>query len=130
MPFLEMTSRQDLARELDTSEKNLTYLIYKVPDRNRYRTFEIPKKNGDKRIITAPNKYLKALQRKLADKLNEVYPGRAVVHGFSIGKNTYSGAKQHLHKRWIINIDLEDFFPSIHFGRVKGMFQARPFCFN
>lgn len=130
MPFLEINTRQDLARELNTTEKKLTYLIYKVPDSKRYKTFEIPKRNGEKRQITAPNKYLKALQRKLADKLNEVYPGRAEVHGFSKGKNTYSGAKQHLHKRWIVNIDLEDFFPSIHFGRVRGMFQARPFSFD
>ena len=130
MPFLETITRQDLARELNTTEKKLTYLIYKVPDSKRYKSFEIPKRNGEKRQITAPNKYLKALQRKLADKLNEVYPGRAEVHGYSKGRNTYSGAKQHLHKRWIVNIDLEDFFPSIHFGRVKGMFQARPFSFD
>lgn len=130
MPFLEITNRQDLARELDTTEKNLTYLIYKVPDTKRYRSFEIPKRNGGNRQITAPNKYLKALQRKLADRLNVVYPGRSDVYGFAKGKNTYSGARMHLHKRWIVNLDLKDFFPSIHFGRVKGMFQAKPFCFD
>lgn len=130
MPFLDMTNRHDLARELNTTERKLTYLIYKVPDTERYRSFEIPKRNGEKRQITAPNKYLNALQRKLADKLNEVYSGRPEVHGFSRGKNTYSGAKQHVHKRWVVNLDLEDFFPSIHFGRVKGMFQARPFSFD
>jgi hypothetical protein len=30
-------------------------------------------------------------------------------------------------KRWVLNIDLEDFFPSIHFGRVRGALEAKPF---
>lgn len=130
MPFLEITNRSDLARELDTKEMNLTYLIYKVPEEDRYFSFEIPKRGGGMRTISAPNKMLKAIQRKIAHKLIEVYPGRTEVYGFAKGKNTYGGALAHLHKRWVVNLDLEDFFPSIHFGRVKGMFQAKPFCFN
>lgn len=130
MPFLEITNRRDLAEELGTTDKNLSYIIYKIPDGKRYRTFEIPKRNGGTRMITAPDMRLKAIQRQLADKLIEIYPGRREVHGFAKGKNTYSNARLHLHRRWIVNIDLEDFFPSIHFGRVKGMFQAKPFSFN
>jgi RNA-directed DNA polymerase len=33
-------------------------------------------------------------------------------------------------KRFVLNIDLLDFFPSIHFGRVRGMFTARPYNCN
>lgn len=130
MPFLEITNRRELAEELGTTDKKLAYIIYKIPDDKRYRTFDIPKRNGGTRKITAPVIQLKAIQRQLANKLIEIYPGRREVHGFAKGKNTYSNAQLHVHRRWIVNIDLEDFFPSIHFGRVRGMFQAKPFSFS
>lgn len=130
MPFLDIIDRRGLAEFLDTTDKKLAYVIYKIPDDKRYFKFEIPKKSGGTRTIMMPDARLKAIQRKLAERMLEVYPGRFEVHGFSKGKNTYSNAQAHLRKRWIVNIDLEDFFPSIHFGRVKGMFLARPFAFN
>lgn len=130
MPFLDIIDRRGLAELLGTTDKKLAYVIYKIPDDKRYFKFEIPKKSGGARTIMMPDVRLKAIQRKLAEKMLEVYPGRFEVHGFAKGKNTYSNAQLHLRKRWIVNIDLEDFFPSIHFGRVKGMFLARPFAFN
>jgi len=40
-----------------------------------------------------------------------------------------SNAGQHVRASLILNIDILDFFPSIHFGRVKGVFQNFPFRF-
>ena len=37
---------------------------------------------------------------------------------------------QHRNKKLIISFDIEDFFPSITFARVSGMFQSEPFNFN
>lgn len=130
MPFLEISNRADLARVLGTTEQKLAYVIYKIPDSCRYHSFEIPKRNGGTRLINAPDKRLKALQRKLADYLSEVYPKHLAAYGFVEGKNTYLNASVHLKRRWVVSIDIKDFFPSIHFGRVKGMFQSRPFSFD
>jgi hypothetical protein len=41
-----------------------------------------------------------------------------------------TNAKQHVNAGVILNIDLLDFFPSIHFGRVRGVFAKRPFNFS
>lgn len=130
MPFLEISNRADLARVLGTTEQKLAYVIYKIPDSCRYHSFEIPKRNGGTRLINAPDKRLKALQRKLADYLSEVYPKHLAAYGFVEGKNTYLNASVHLKRRRVVSIDIKDFFPSIHFGRVKGMFQSRPFSFD
>jgi hypothetical protein len=45
-----------------------------------------------------------------------------IVHGFKRDRNILSNAKQHRHRRWVFNLDLQDFFPTIHFGRVRGFF--------
>jgi len=38
--------------------------------------------------------------------------------------------KQHVKKRYLVNLDLENFFPTINFGRVRAIFLARPFLFT
>ena len=36
-------------------------------------------------------------------------------------------AEKHVARRWVFNVDLENFFPSINFGRVRGLFLAKPY---
>jgi RNA-directed DNA polymerase len=43
------------------------------------------------------------------------------------GKSIVTNAQRHANKRYVLNIDLENFFPSINFGRVRGMFMAVPY---
>ncbi|MCF2145805.1 reverse transcriptase family protein [Desmonostoc muscorum LEGE 12446] len=38
--------------------------------------------------------------------------------------------KAHTKKRYVLNLDLTDFFPSINFGRVRGMFMATPYSLH
>lgn len=126
--ILSVLDLESLARLLDVQPKSLAYIIYKVKDEDRYSQFEIPKKSGGTRMITAPDGRLKTILSRLAKELLKVYPERHCVHGFAKGKSIRSNASQHLHKRWIINLDLKDFFPSIHFGRIFGILKAEPFC--
>jgi S1-C subfamily serine protease len=44
-------------------------------------------------------------------------------------RSIVTNAERHLGKRHVFNLDLEDFFGSIHFGRVKNLFKSVPFCF-
>lgn len=46
-----------------------------------------------------------------------------ISHGFEKNKNIVTNAKVHCNKRYVVNIDLEDFFESFNFGRVKGYFE-------
>jgi RNA-directed DNA polymerase len=128
LSILSVFDLESLAQLLKTQPRKLAYIIYKIKDEDRYAQFEIPKKRGGTRTITAPNKGLKTIQSRLAKEFLKVYPERHCVHGFTKGKSIRSNASLHLHKRWIVNIDLKDFFPSIHFGRIHGLLMAKPFC--
>jgi RNA-directed DNA polymerase len=122
------TSRADVAKLLQTTLKGLTSILYSQPISSRYRTFEIPKRSGGTRVIKAPDDKLKLLQQKLStllqDCLDEINAKKrdTIAHGFKRKRSIITNAKQHRNRRWVFNIDLEDFFPSIHFGRVRGFF--------
>jgi RNA-directed DNA polymerase len=75
-------------------------------------------------MISAPDKRLKFLQRKLADKLTELYRPRNPVHGFVVKRSVKTNALVHLHRRFVVNIDLKDFFPTISQNRVEGMLSS------
>lgn len=116
----------NLARLLGTSQGDMLELLYPNNNRN-YKNFKIKKKNGNSRSIHAPKKVLKALQRTLAAHLTTLHTPKPSAHGFLIERSIKSNSIPHVGKEYVFNIDLEDFFESIHFGRVKNLFMSRPF---
>lgn len=124
------TSLSALASLLDFRPKAVSYLLYKVPLADKYRSFDIPKRSGGQRTIDAPNDSLKLLQRRLADLLQDCADEivatnnrkERAAHGFKRNRSIITNARRHRHRRWVFNLDLEDFFPSINFGRVRGFF--------
>lgn len=121
---------KDVAAILGYKPHSLSYLLYKKSDASKYKTFEIPKGFGGTRTICAPSDELKLLQRRLLELLQECkreidlkkdYPNR-VSHGFELDRSIITNAKQHRNRRYVFNLDLEGFFSSIHFGRVRGFF--------
>jgi RNA-directed DNA polymerase len=128
--LFELRTRGDVAKMLDVGEDRLIYHLYIVPPHGRYETFEIPKKSGGTRDIAAPATALKILQRKLNQVLQQVYQPKASVHGFVSQKSILTNARPHSRQKYVLNIDLENFFPSINFGRVRGMFMAVPYGLN
>ena len=122
--FLALKSRDDIADLLDVSPKLLRYYLFKA---NRYQTFEIRKRSGGLRKISSPANALKIIQRKLNQVLHAVYKKRSPVHGFVRDRNIRTNAARHLGCEVVLNFDLENFFPNIHFGRVKGLFSKKPY---
>ena len=123
----KLKTREDVADILGIKERSLRFFLYKRRPENMYRTFKIQKKDGTCRTISAPNDKLKHIQRKLADVLSEVYSPKICAYGFVPGKSIVGNAEQHSRKRLVLNVDLKDFFDQIHFGRVRGMFMAKPY---
>ncbi|MBC7167817.1 retron Ec67 family RNA-directed DNA polymerase/endonuclease, partial [Phenylobacterium sp.] len=127
------TNRSDLALLLGVKPAALSYILYKIPDENKYYSFSIPKRNGDQRQISAPIPALKMLQRRLSEHLYEclneieyleaVDPQCVVAHGFKKHLSIATNGSHHRSKRWVFNCDIEEFFSSINFGRVKGYFE-------
>ncbi len=109
--------------------KRFFYIAYGLSPGARYREFTIPKKSGGTRRICAPRIALLELQRDIQRLLESDYRPRAHVHGFVGGhqRSIVSNARQHIGKRWVLNIDLEDYFETIHFGRIRGRLMAQPY---
>lgn len=130
--FFLLRSREDIARLLDTELSKLTYYLYATPESQHYKIFTIRKRLGGVREISAPITPLKIIQRKLNQVLQSVYEPNMAVHGYVKGKerNILTNAKSHVDKRLLLNIDLKDFFPTINFGRVRGLFLHLPYNLN
>src|SRR5947209_1600224 len=132
-------SLHGVAALLGFKPKGLSYILYKIPAASKYTAFEIPKRSGGRRAIKAPTEKLKNLQRRLADLLQdcmqEIEEARKVedfiAHGFKRDRSIITNARQHRKRRWVFNLDLENFFPSINFGRVRGfLIKDRNFALN
>ncbi|WP_339164444.1 retron Ec67 family RNA-directed DNA polymerase/endonuclease [Siminovitchia sp. FSL W7-1587] len=125
--FYDIKTRNEFADFLNIPRKQLSYVLYVKGVNNLYTSFEIPKKNGGIRKIDAPLKELKDIQTKLAKALyKHKAKGRKrknnISHAFEKNKSIITNAKIHRNKRLVLNIDLENFFESFHFGRVRGFF--------
>lgn len=120
----EIKSRDELASYLNISRNSLNYILYNKKVDNLYHSFEIPKKSGGMRHIYAPEPELKYIQTKLAEKLYDERKDKRnkSSHGFEKERDIYTNARIHTKKRYVYNIDLENFFESFHFGRVRGYF--------
>lgn len=98
-----------------------------VLTKSKYHTFKVPKKSGGYRVISAPDEKLKWVQGKLNNYILKKYEFLDCQYGFVKGRSIVDNAKVHNKAKYILNIDLKNFFPSIHFGRVRGIFMAKPF---
>lgn len=127
MKFNDIKTRNQLADFLTIPRKQLNYLLYFKDDDDLYTSFEIRKKNGGIRRIKAPIDELKDIQRKLAEALynhnkKKQKTKNNVSHAFEKNKSIITNAKIHRNKKLVLNIDLENYFESFHFGRVRGFF--------
>lgn len=120
----------DVAKLLGYKSNTLAYLLYVTPIGSRYKEFDIPKRSGETRKIHAPNEKLKGLQQRVHNLLTECVAEigkssdqkRILSHGFAKDLSIFSNASLHSRRRYVFNIDLENFFPTINFGRVRGFF--------
>lgn len=113
-----------LAKNMQIDLKALQYLAYnrKVSKINHYHTFELEKKSGGKRKISAPKPKLKELQNWILENILHQIPYTVEAHGFIKERSIVTNAKPHINKDIVVNIDLKDFFPTVTYKRVKGLF--------
>lgn len=89
-----------------------------------YHRYEVPKKTGGMRAISAPKPELAAAQRWVLENILEKLPTEPPAHGFVPGRSIVTCAAPHVGHAVVLNLDVRDFFPSITFRRVKGLFHS------
>lgn len=109
---------------------HLNYFINPKRNKNNYRSFEIPKKSGGVRTISAPTKMLKSLLTYTNRILSAFYEAPECAMGFVPSKSIVDNAEKHIGKHYVFNTDLKDFFPSISKSRVWATLKCPPFSFN
>ena len=88
-----------------------------------YRTFFIRKRTGGYRKISVPRAELKQVQAWIATKLLRVQPVHSASHAFSPFDSTIKCASVHCGAKWLIKMDIADFFGSITEIQVYRVFQ-------
>lgn len=97
---------------------------------HRYRQFHIKKKSGGTRVITAPrNRSFMMMLQAVNVILKAIYIPSDYAMGFTEGRSVVSNATIHKDQKYVFNIDLKDFFPSVEQFRVWKRLQLKPFNF-
>ena len=115
----------DVATALSIPIPRLRWLAFhsEAATVTHYVRFQVPKKSGGMRELAAPHLNLAIAQQWILANILEKIPTHNAAHGFVPGRSTMSNAVPHVGRAAVINLDLKDFFPSITFPRVKGIFQ-------
>ena len=89
-----------------------------------YTRFKIPKRSGGERLISAPMPRLKKIQRWILENVLDRLEPHPAAHGFRRHRSIVTNAEPHLQSDVVVNMDLADFFPTVTYKRVKGLFRS------
>jgi RNA-directed DNA polymerase len=92
-----------------------------------YRVFFIKKRSGGVRRITIPSPSLLTVQRWLHQTVLLQQPTHACAHAFNAGCSPLKNAQLHAGSKWLIKIDIENFFESVSEKQVFRVFKNMGF---
>ena len=87
-----------------------------------YRPFLIHKNGGGKRLIAAPEPLLAATQKWINNRILLNLPVHQASQAYHRGASPIKCARHHLGARWLVKVDIHDFFESINERRVYFVF--------
>lgn len=114
----------DLSRHLGVDVSSLKAIIAELEkdETKLYRSREVPKKSGGKRIIDAPFPRLKNIQRLINKNILQRVKIHEAAFGAVKGKKLRDFLNAHCGKQKILIFDLKDFFSNIKQNQVYKMF--------
>lgn len=122
----ELRSFDDFAAALEIAPSTLKWLAYRrqLGSYSHYAAFHIPKRTGGTRKILAPKNELKRAQRWILKNVLERVTLPAQATAYCTGRSTLTNAEAHVGQAFLIKLDIKEFFPSITFIRVRGLFKS------
>ncbi len=81
----------------------------------------VTKRDGSPRLLEAPKRELKDLQRQVLHEIVDRIPLHDAAHGFCRGRSARTGAALHHGREVVVRFDLESFFSAVTAGRVYGI---------
>ena len=116
----------ELASLLDIETSELTWLTYERREGtvDHYTRFTIPKRTGGTRTISSPKSSLRNIQKWVLHSILDKIPVHSKAMAFRPKVSIVDNASIHKNSQIVVRIDLEDFFPSITFPRIRGFFES------
>jgi RNA-directed DNA polymerase len=116
----------ELAGAMGISVSELRFLAFSrgASKVTHYVQFTIPKRSGGERLISAPMARLKRAQHWILEQMLEGQRLHDAAHGFRKDRSIVSNARPHVGAEVVVNLDLKDFFPTVTYKRVKGLFRS------
>ncbi len=118
LPFIG--SLKELSNEIRISER-LLFDFSKFQD-SFYKTYEISKKSGGKRMISQPCRKLKAVQAWILHNILYKIKSSEYSQGFDLGNSISKNAQVHIGNNCVLNLDIKNYFNTIDFKRVYKLF--------
>ncbi len=115
-----------LASAMEVGVGELRFLAFsrRTSTTTHYRRFGIRKKTGGVRQISAPMPRLKRAQEWILANILEKVELHRAAHGFRRGRSIVTNATPHVGADVVINVDVRDFFPTVTYQRVRGVFRS------
>lgn len=113
---------EHLRRLLGVEKSDFYGILFKLE--YQYHEVEIPKKmQGETRKLLLPSIKLKYMQRWILDNILYTQKCNSVVTGFVPNKSIVDNARPHINKKYVLKLDIQDFFPSINKDQVFLIFK-------
>lgn len=116
---LKINTINHLARRLGCSKNEIENLAMTVD--KKYKSWSVVDEKGKKRDFDAPQDRLKIIQSSVNRLLQRIDLPHE-VYSYAKHKDSLGNARHHLNSKWILKLDIKDFFPSISYKRVKNLF--------
>ena len=123
--ILDINSLKHLSLRLGFPKDILAKIASKAE--HLYTFDKEPKKSGGFRKISKPHKKLKEIQSAIHRLLGEVSVSDC-AHGGIKGRSNLTNAQPHCNQRFLLNLDLKNFFPSISHYKVYELFHRTLRC--
>jgi RNA-directed DNA polymerase len=111
----------ELASRTGASSRYLREVISRRAD--PYDDITRPKKDGTTRPISSPEPVLMDVQRWLLKNVLRAAPAHHCSWAYQSGRSIVGCASEHIGARWLVKVDVHDFFGSIDEIRVYELFR-------
>jgi hypothetical protein len=121
-----LSTFSDVANAVELTDSELMWLVFErgAEDSSHYARFDIPKRAGGFRLISAPKPILRAAQQWVRVNVLSPLPVSPNAAAFRPGLSIVDNARRHAGKACVIRLDLRTFFETVTFPRVRGFFES------
>jgi len=122
----------ELAAWLQLPVGRLAWLVHRFSEGSRpaserdahYHYRWMRKRSRGWRLIESPKPLLKLVQTKILREILDLVPPHSAAHGFAAGRSIVTNARPHVGSRVLYKLDLENFYATVTFSRVTGIFRG------